>query len=79
MSKPAPERVDISGARRLYSGGGRGLRVIYGFPLPLYFGLPAQRSPHNVLVELADGRRVVVPRQRWRFLAKTAGKAPDGG
>jgi hypothetical protein len=28
---------------------------------------PANGAPRNVLVELPDGRLVVVPGQRWRF------------
>lgn len=65
------KRVCIDGARRIVGGGGRGPRAIRGLPLPMWFGLPS-RSPANTLVELPDGRRVVVPRLRWRFLRRKA-------
>lgn len=60
-------RVCIDGARRIVGGGGRGEKALPDLPVVLWFGAPP-RSPANTLVELPDGRRVVVPRQRWRFL-----------
>lgn len=62
----------IDGARRILGGGGRicGPRGIGSSPplLHVAYAGAVPRSPANVLIELPDGRRVVVPRQRWRFL-----------
>jgi len=64
----------IDGASKILSGGGKkdqGGALWVGAPV-LYAGATA-RSPRSTLVELPDGRRVVVPATRWRFLRRKGG------